>query len=108
MQLSDPDPLIGAILEDQFLVERLIGRGGMGRIYIAESRRLKRRCALKVLLPELTADERCVERFLREAQAIAQIRHENVVDIHHLGEDPTGIVFFAMELLSGEDLATRL
>ena len=108
MQPTDPDPLIGAVLEGQFLVERLIGRGGMGRVYIAESRRLKRRCALKVLLPELTADERCVERFLREAQAIAQIHHENVVDIHHLGEDQRGIVFFAMELLSGEDLASRL
>jgi len=108
MHSSAPDTLIGTVLEGQFRVERLIGRGGMGRVYVAESLRLRRRCALKVLLPELTADPRCVERFLREAQAIAQIHHENVVDIHHLGEDPSGIVFFAMELLSGEDLASRL
>mgnify|MGYP000523524498 CR=1 FL=1 len=107
MPSSDPDSLIGIVLEGQFRIERLIGHGGMGRVYVAESQRLKRRCALKVLIPELTADDRCVQRFLREAQAIAQIRHENVVDIHHLGEDPSGIVFFAMELLSGEDLASR-
>ena len=70
--------------------------------------RLKRRCALKVLLPELSADEGCRDRFLREARAIAQIEHENVVDIYHLGDDDGSVVFFAMELLSGEDLETRL
>ncbi len=102
------DPLIGTILEGRFFVERLIGEGGMGRVYVAEELRLKRRCALKVLLPELCADPGCVDRFLREAQAIAQIHHENVVDIYHLGEDTTGVVFFAMELLAGEDLETRL
>ena len=81
----------------------------MGRVYVADETRLRRRCALKVLLPELSQDKDCVERFLREAQAIAQIHHENVVDIYHLGEDSSsGVVFFAMELLQGEDLETRL
>jgi serine/threonine protein kinase len=81
----------------------------MGRVYIADETRLRRRCAVKVLLPELAQDKDNVERFLREAQSIAQIHHENVVDIHHLGEDENfGVVFFAMELLSGEDLEMRL
>jgi serine/threonine protein kinase len=105
------DALIGTVLEGRFQIERLIGEGGMGRVYVADETRLRRRCALKVLLPELSADQGCVERFLREAQAIAQIHHENVVDIYHLGEHAGGeggVVFFAMELLTGEDLETRL
>jgi serine/threonine protein kinase len=106
---AQSDALIGAVLEGRFQIDKLLGEGGMGRVYVAEELRLKRRCAVKVLLPELTQDKGCVERFLREAQAIAQIHHENVVDIYHLGEDiALGVVFFAMELLSGEDLETRL
>lgn len=106
---AKPDALIGTVLEGRFEIERLLGEGGMGRVYVADETRLRRRCAVKVLLPELSQDKDCVERFLHEAQAIAQIHHENVVDIYHLGEDATsGVVFFAMELLQGEDLETRL
>jgi serine/threonine protein kinase len=106
---GDTDTLVGATLEGRFRIERLLGEGGMGRVYIADETRLRRRCAVKVLLPELAQDKDNVERFLREAQSIAQIHHENVVDIYHLGEDENfGVVFFAMELLSGEDLEMRL
>jgi eukaryotic-like serine/threonine-protein kinase len=106
---AQQDALVGTVLEGRFQVERLLGEGGMGRVYVADELRLRRRCALKVLLPELTEDKDCVERFLREAQAIAQIHHEHVVDIYHLGEDVnSGVVFFAMELLVGKDLETRL
>ena len=106
---AQQDALIGSVLEGRFQVERLLGEGGMGRVYVADELRLRRRCALKVLLPELVEDPACVERFLREAQAIAQIRHENVVEIYHLGENQdSGVVFFAMELLVGKDLETRL
>jgi serine/threonine protein kinase len=106
---AQQDALIGSVLEDRFQIERLLGEGGMGRVYVADELRLRRRCALKVLLPELMEEPDCVERFLREAQAIAQIRHENVVEIYHLGESQdAGVVFFAMELLVGKDLETRL
>ncbi|WAS90098.1 serine/threonine-protein kinase [Nannocystis punicea] len=106
---AQQDALVGTVLEGRFQVERLLGEGGMGRVYVADELRLRRRCALKVLLPELTEDKACVERFLREAQAIAQIHHEHVVDIYHLGEDmDANVVFFAMELLVGKDLETRL
>lgn len=106
---AQQDALLGSVLEGRFQIERLLGEGGMGRVYVADELRLRRRCALKVLLPELAEDPACVERFLREAQAIAQIRHENVVEIYHLGENQdSGVVFFAMELLVGKDLETRL
>ena len=110
--VSEParaDPLIGVVLDERFRVERLLGEGGMGRVYAATEQLLRRRCAVKVLLPEFARDKDSVARFLREARAIAQIRHENVVDIYHLGGDAeSGVVFFAMELLTGEDLESRV
>ena len=85
-----------------------LGRGGMGLVYAAEDVQLRRRCALKVLRPEFAEDPDNVERFLREAQAIARLSHEHIVNIFSLGRDPSGAVFFAMELLTGEDLEARL
>lgn len=86
----------------------LLGRGGMGSVYVAEETRLGRRYALKVLRPELAEERAQVERFLREAQTIARLEHPNIVDIHSFGEDPSGFVFFTMELLAGEDLESRI
>ena len=80
----------------------------MGLVYSAEDVQLRRRCALKVLRPEFAEDPDNVERFLREAQAIARLSHEHIVNIFSLGRDPSGAVFFAMELLTGEDLEARL
>jgi serine/threonine-protein kinase len=102
------DPLRGTVLEGRFRLDRLLGEGGMGVIYIAEELRLQRRCAVKLLNPELGADPVYAERFRREAQAIAALQHDNVIDVYHLGEGPDGLLFFAMELLVGEDLETRI
>lgn len=105
---AEAHTLIGAVLEDRFRIEGLLGEGGMGRVYSATELLLRRRCAVKVLLPEFAQDKDSVARFLREARAIAQIRHESVVEIYHLGGDASsGVVFFAMEFLSGEDLEAR-
>jgi serine/threonine protein kinase len=102
------DPLLGSVLDGRYRVVQLLGRGGMGNVYLAEETRLKRRSALKVLHPHLTHDRAHVERFLREAQTIAQFEHPNIVDIFAYGEEPSGVVFFAMELLTGEDLDARI
>src|SRR5262245_54154339 len=80
----------------------------MGSVYLAEETRLGRRYALKVLKPELAEKRAEVERFLREARTIARLEHPNIVDIHSFGEDPSGVVFFTMELLAGEDLESRI
>ncbi|WAS96598.1 serine/threonine-protein kinase [Nannocystis punicea] len=102
------DPLLGSILEGRYRLMSLLGRGGMGSVYVAEETRLGRRYALKLLKPEFAEDRAQVERFLREAQTIARLEHPNIVDIHSFGEDPSGFVFFTMELLAGEDLESRL
>ncbi|WP_267684921.1 serine/threonine-protein kinase [Nannocystis sp. SCPEA4] len=108
MVMDPPMNLVGAVLEGRYQVVRLLGHGGMGSVFAGEDTKLKRRCALKVLHPRLAQDREHVERFLREAQMIASFDHPNIVDIYSYGEDPTGPVYFAMELLQGEDLDSRL
>ncbi|PCC68936.1 serine/threonine protein kinase [Nannocystis exedens] len=100
--------VIGTVLENRYRVLGLLGRGGMGDVYLGEDMRLRRRCALKLLHARLAEDRTSVERFLREAQMIASLDHPNIVDIYSFGEEPSGLVFFAMELLQGEDLDARL
>lgn len=108
MDEQPQDPLLGWVLDGRYQVISQLGRGGMGTVYLAEDTRLRRKCALKVLHPGLTAERAHIERFLREAQTIAQFEHPNIVDIFAYGEEPNGVVFFAMELLTGEDLDARV
>ena len=105
---ANEDPVIGSLLDGRYRIIKLLGKGGMGNVYLADETRLRRRCALKVLHPRLADDRTHVERFLREAQTIAQFEHPNIVDIYSYGEEPSGVVFFAMELLLGDDLDARI
>jgi serine/threonine-protein kinase len=87
---------------------RVIGEGGMGLVYAAEQIDTKRHCAVKVLSAEFCNQPTHVERFMREARATARIDHPNIVEIGDVGPTPNGSVFFAMELLEGEDLGALL
>ncbi len=100
--------LIGQILEDRYRIRRLLGRGGMGAVYEADAIRLGRRCAVKVLLPEFTGSELAVQRFRREAQVAARVKHPNVVEIFDTGTTGDGSGYIAMELLEGESLDRTL
>lgn len=79
----------------------------MGRVYACVDDKLERRVAIKVLRHELRAQPVLVERFLREARAMAKISSPHVVTVHQVGEE-NGLPFLVMELLEGEDLAARL
>ena len=84
-----------------------LGAGGMGEVYRARDTRLEREVAIKVLPEELADDEERLRRFEREAKTLASLNHPNVAGIH--GVDHQGDVYFlALELVPGEDLATRL
>jgi TonB family protein len=102
--------LTGRVLADRYLVEELIGRGGMGAVYQALDQRLGRPVAVKVIMvpgADAVTHARLRQRFLREAQLAAGLRHPNVVTVHDFGTDDTlGLDYLVMALLEGEDLAS--
>jgi tRNA A-37 threonylcarbamoyl transferase component Bud32 len=100
------DPRIGSELAG-YRIERLLGRGGMSVVYLAEDTRLRRRVALKLLAPELAEDERFRERFLRESRVAASLDHPNVIPIYEAGE-AEGVLFIAMRYVEGTDLQRLL
>ena len=79
------DPRIGTEFVG-YLIEVARGRGGMGIVYRAEDLRLKRKVALKLLAPELAADDRFRDRFLVESELAAGLEHPNIVPIYSAGE----------------------
>src|ERR1044071_7766849 len=101
---GDPDPLVGATLLDRYKIERRLGEGGMGAVYVARHMVLDKICAIKVLHDEYTRRGELVERFLHEARAASKIRHEHVIDVFDFGQTADKNVFFAMEYLEGRDL----
>src|SRR5262249_28472008 len=90
-----------------YRVLKVLGAGGMGVVFQAEDPLLKRKVALKAMLPSLAASESARQRFLREAQTAAAIEHDHIVHIYQVGED-RGIPFIAMQFLKGEALDDRL
>ena len=100
------DLLIGSEIAG-FRVESLIGRGGMGSVYVAEQLGLGRKVALKVLPPELSASESFRRRFERESRLAASLDHPHVIPIFGSGE-ADGVLYIAMRLVDGADLATLL
>jgi Tol biopolymer transport system component len=90
-----------------YMIERLVGRGGMGIVYRARDTRLDRTVAIKVLPPELSADPARRERFAREAHAVAALDDPRICTLYDVGHD-NGIDFLVMQYLEGETLAARL
>jgi serine/threonine-protein kinase len=113
-----PDPLASAAddelrahvqraLAAHYELDCEIGRGGMGIVYRARDRRLKRQVAIKLLPPELAFRSEIKSRFLREAETAAQLSHPNIVPIYTVDEQEQ-LVFFVMAYVSGDNLAKRL
>ena len=116
--LSVPDPQalpadaelrahLERILAGVYDLEHELGRGGMGVVYKARDRRLKRTVAIKVLPPELGYRSEIRSRFLREAETAAQLGHPNIVPIYSVDERD-GLVYFVMAFIDGDNLGTRL
>jgi serine/threonine protein kinase len=99
---------VGSVVAGRFRVLRLLGRGGMGEVYLTEDLRLGRQVALKVLSPSLSSDPQYVQRFEREARAASALNHPAVCVIHEIGQADDGCPFIAMELLEGESLDARM
>jgi serine/threonine-protein kinase len=103
------DELIGTVLNDTYRIERVVGEGGMSRVYEARHMRIAhKRYALKVLNADLSKNIELVERFQREADAVAALKHESIVDVFDVGVTPEGVPFMVYEFLDGQDLAILL
>jgi len=85
----------------------MLGAGGMGEVYLAEDLRLRRKVALKMLVPELTRDERDLRRFEHEAHAASALNHPNILTIYEFGQ-ADGLNFIASEFIEGATLGQRL
>jgi len=87
-----------------YRVERLLGKGGMGQVFLGYDPQLQRRVALNVIRGDYTADAELVERLRREARVAAQLSHSGIVAVHAMGEREDQI-FIAMEYVEGQDLS---
>ncbi len=97
----------GEVIAGRYELLELIGKGGMSSVYKAHDRLLDRQIAVKILHPHFTEDEEYVERFRREARAVAQLSHPNIVTVIDRGEDE-GRQFIVFEYVEGENLKQRL
>jgi serine/threonine-protein kinase len=104
--LGDWEP--GDVVEGKYQIERRLGAGAMGIVYLARHLQLDTRVALKVLRAELALDGSNAERLLAEARAAASLRHPNVVRVLDLGRLPSKLPFIVLEYLDGENLEQRL
>jgi len=98
---------VAQVLSANYELESEVGRGGMGIVYCARDRRLKREIAIKVLPPELSFRADIRQRFLREAETAAQLNHPNIVPIYTV-EERDNLVYFVMSYIKGDNLGQRL
>jgi eukaryotic-like serine/threonine-protein kinase len=99
-----PESGVPRVIEDKYVITRLLGRGGMGSVYQATQTRLNRPVAVKVLLSHLVGSVTMRTRFEREARIVARLRHPAIVTIHDFGVFPSGHAYLVMEYLDGETL----
>ncbi len=109
-ELPHQDPLLGQEVLGRYRITRLIGEGGMGRVYEAEQRvgTTTRRVAVKTLRPQLSADPQLARRFFREAETIVRLTHPNLIQFFDFGELPSGTLAMVMEYIEGYSLAELL
>ncbi|HEY4223423.1 MAG TPA: serine/threonine-protein kinase, partial [Myxococcota bacterium] len=103
----DDDPLVGRELGGRYRVLRQLGKGGMGTVYLAKHEQLQRDVVVKVISRDRPEPE-VIARFKREALALGQLSHPNVVSVYDFGVDEQGMMYLVMELLEGRTLRDLL
>src|SRR5213080_2607757 len=109
--MNADDRYVGQTLDEKYRLERLLGQGGMGAVYLATHLGTERYVALKLITPQFMRNEEFVERFKREARAAGRLRHPNVVDVTDFGFSSSGaerVAYLVMEYLDGCTLSDVL
>ncbi|MFN8652731.1 MAG: serine/threonine-protein kinase [Gemmatimonadales bacterium] len=96
--------LVGQVIADRYHIQKKLGEGGMGQVYLAEHVKMGRRCAIKIMSPAMMKDPDAISRFNREAANASRIGHPNVCAIYDFGETPDGLIYLAMEFIEGRSL----
>lgn len=95
---------IGCVIDERYVVEAVLGKGGMGVVYRARHQVIDKLIAIKILLPNFASDPEVTERFVTEARSASAIGNAHIVDITDFGELPDGCTYFVMEYLDGKPL----
>jgi eukaryotic-like serine/threonine-protein kinase len=99
----------GTIIADRYRIERVLGKGGMGTVYLATQLSVNRPVAIKTLLKDLLSEQKHVKRFYQEARSASSLNHPNIIRIFDFGIDgATRVPFLAMEFLEGQPLSDLL
>jgi eukaryotic-like serine/threonine-protein kinase len=104
----EKEGFIGRILDDRYCIDKLLGEGGMGAVFVAEHLKLHKKVALKIVRAELAGNGEVAARFAREAMATAQFEHPHVASAIDYGTLPEGGAYFVMQLVQGKSLARLL
>jgi serine/threonine-protein kinase len=106
----EEDPLIGTTVGGRYTIERMLGEGGMGRVYeaVRHIAGVKQRVAIKTLHPHLSADAQIVARFHRECGTVAQLRHPNTIKVEDFGQTADGTLYIAMEFVDGRTVSDHI
>ncbi len=105
---DDPSSIVGTVLDGQYQIESLLGKGGMGAVYLARHILLGDRVAIKILPPEVRNNADWLRRFRREGQAARRLRHANAVAVHDLRTAGDGTIYMVMEYVEGQTLDAEL
>jgi tRNA A-37 threonylcarbamoyl transferase component Bud32 len=105
---GDDEQLAAGATVGDYVVERFLGAGAMGEVYAGKHPVIGKRVAIKVLRHELAASAEAAERFIREARAVNQVDHENVVDVFAFGRLEDGRLYLVMDLVDGASLRAKL
>src|ERR1044071_6229218 len=109
--MNNLERYVGQVLDEKYRLERLLGQGGMGAVFLATHLGTDRYVALKLIAPQFMQNEEFVERFKREARAAGRLRHPNVVDVTDFGfsgNEPDRVAYLVMEYLDGCTLSDVL